>query len=145
MIDAIVLPSYSNELSVNILELVQNTPASETAFEHPSPVPNDFGVRVADQCSVWACAVVGRSVRASRARTAASAKSLLEPDTPPRAAGRVWNRRTKWELRLDMRHLMGCARNERRGRPSPVGGARDRHVRSKRKCPVRAEAGGVGG
>ena len=97
------------------------------------------------EVSVWACAAVGWSVRASRARTAASARSLLEPDTPARAEGRVRNRRTKWELRFDIDHLMGCARNQRRRRPSPVGGATDRHVRSKRKCPVPAEAGGVGG
>ena len=32
-----------------------------------------------------------------------------------------------------------------RRRPSPVDGATDRRGRSKRKCPVRANAGGVGG
>ena len=69
---------------------------------------------------------------------------------PPRAASRdrridVCNEGTKWDLRLDMYHLMGCHPEPERLRPLLVGGAAARRVRSKRKCPVRADAGGVGG
>ena len=49
---------------------------------------------------------MARDVVWPRARTTASARSLLEPGTPARAEGRVWNQCARWELRLDMYHLM---------------------------------------